>query len=157
MKLHRVPPREGRFYVPQPVAGQRGVFRVDGTWGTIQPMRVCEGIETVGEMELLEHLERGGALVDSRVPETFRTSTIPGAVNIPFAESVERMGELDEASPTVFFCNGPACGQSPTALRALAAAGFPTGSLLYYRGGMHAWMTLGLPVVRADASEPASE
>ena len=35
---------------------------------------------------------------------------------------------------------------SSNAIRALLAAGVPPERLLYYRGGIHDWMTLGLPV-----------
>ena len=55
--------------------------------------------------------------------------------------------QLDAARPTIFFCNGPQCGQSPTAIRGLLEAGYPPEGILYYRGGLHDWLTLGLPVV----------
>ena len=45
--------------VPQPVQGQPGLVQVDATWGTIQPMRVAEGVHTVGEVEVISHLEQG--------------------------------------------------------------------------------------------------
>lgn len=56
------------------------------------------------------------------------------------------MDELDRSKPTIFFCNGPQCPQSPTAIRKLLSAGYPPEKILYYRGGMHDWITLGLPV-----------
>ena len=77
--------------------------------------------------------------------------TIPGAVNIPHGEIVERMAELDEANPTVLFCNGPQCTATAQAIEALLAAGWPAERLLYYRGGIHDWVTLGLPLA-ASAS-----
>lgn len=146
-RLERIPPRPGRFYVPQPFPGQAGVFLVDGTWGTIQPMQVADGVRTVGEVEVLDHLEKGGVVVDTRMAATYALSTLPGAINLPFEQTSSRMAELDRSSPIVFFCNGPACGQSPRAIRDLLQASYPADKLLYYRGGMHVWMTLGLPVV----------
>jgi rhodanese-related sulfurtransferase len=38
------------------------------------------------------------------------------------------------------------CGQSPTAIRAMIAAGYPAEKIQYYRGGMQDWRILGLSV-----------
>ena len=48
--------------------------------------------------------------------------------------------------PTVVFCNGPQCPATAQAIEALLAAGWPAERLLYYRGGIHDWVTLGLPL-----------
>jgi len=145
--IKRVPRNEGPHLVPQPISGQAGVVRVDATWGDIQPMQIAEGVRTVGELEVTEHLEQDLPVVDSRTTDFFVESTIPGAISIPYPEAVSRMDELDPTRSTVFFCNGPQCGQSPTAIRALLEAGYPPDKILYYRGGLHDWLTLGLPVV----------
>lgn len=47
--------------VPRPVPGEPGLVQVDTTWGTIQPIEVADGVRTVGENELIEHLGHGGA------------------------------------------------------------------------------------------------
>jgi hypothetical protein len=44
--------------VPRPVEDEPGLVEVDTTWGTIQPMEVAEGVRTVGEVELIEHLRK---------------------------------------------------------------------------------------------------
>ena len=72
--------------------------------------------------------------------------TIPGAANIPHGEIVERIAELNPVNPTVVFCNGPQCTATAQAIDALLAAGWPAGRLLCYRGGIHDWVTLGLPL-----------
>ena len=74
--------------------------------------------------------------------------SIPGSKNIPYDELVERIDELDENHPSIFFCNEPQCPQSSTAIKNLLEAGYPADRILYYRGGMHDWITLGLPVQR---------
>lgn len=109
-------------------------------------MQVADGVDTVGEKELLAHLEKGWPVIDSRTADFFITSTIPTAQNISYPEAEARLDELDRERPSIFFCNGPQCGQSPTAIHALLAAGFPAEKILYYRGGLHDWLTLGLPV-----------
>ena len=55
----------------------------------IQPMTVLEGVETIGELEMLDYLKRLSdgdksiLVVDSRGPEWAARGTIPGSVNVP--------------------------------------------------------------------------
>ena len=150
MTIERIQRRDNSCLVPEPVPGEPGLFQVDATWGTVQPMQIAEGVRTVGEAELIAHLEQGLPLIDSRTRDYFTVSTIPGATSIPYPEVVERMNEMDGERPSIFFCNGPQCGQSPTAIRALLEAGYAADKILYYRGGLHDWLTLGLPVVAGE-------
>jgi len=135
----------------------------------IHPMRAAVGVETVGEMELLDFLitkvrNNQGMLIDARLPEWYRRGTIPGAVNIPWTilaagpdnpftakilnalDAVEEDGEWDfrSALDLMLFCNGPWCDQSPRAIRNLLSLGYPPQKLHYYRGGMQVWQLLGL-------------
>jgi len=132
--------------VPHPTSLD-GVFEVDGTWGAVQPIELAVGVRTVGELEVIEHLEHGLPLVDTRQPRFHRAATIPGAVNLPHEHILDHIGELARDRATVFFCNGPQCAATPDAIRALLGAGHPAGAILYYRGGMHDWITLGYPTV----------
>ncbi len=147
-ELERIPRREDVWRVPRPLGD--GLFTVDGTWGTVQPIQLAPGVRTIGELELIEHLKRGGAVVDTRQPELHAAATIPGARGIAHQEILDHRDELDPGTPTVFFCNGPQCKATPDAVRILLEAGYPAEGILYYRGGMHDWMTLGYPTVRAD-------
>ncbi len=133
--------------IPRPDPDQPQRVSVDATWGTLQPMQLADGVRTVGELEVIDHLEAGRPVVDSRLAEHHAVLTLPGAVSIPHPDSSARLDELDPATPTVFFCNGPQCGQSPLAIGALLEAGHPAEMIWYYRGGLHDWMTLGLPTV----------
>lgn len=144
--IERVKKSENPQTVPRPVEGEPGLVQVDATWGAIQPMQVAEGVHTVGELEVKEHLEQELPVVDSRDPDSYEQATVPGAMNLPFQEATSRMDELDPSYTTIFFCNGPQCGQSPTAISNLLEAGYPREKILYYRGGLHNWITLGLPV-----------
>lgn len=120
---------------------------VDATWGVIQPISLAPGVRTVGELEVIEHLQAGRPILDCRLPEYVERGTIPGAVNIPHGEIAERIAELDPVEPTVVFCNGPQCTATAHAIDGLLAAGWPAERLLYYRGGIHDWVTLGLRLV----------
>lgn len=125
----------------------------------IQPMQVADGVKTVGELEIINFLKEGkGLLIDARTEQWHFDGTIPGSRNIPFVEIVTRMDELgckksdkkwscDGAQDLILYCNGPWCGQSPTAIKALLREGYPASRLNYYRGGMQAWKLLGLSVV----------
>lgn len=119
--------------VPRPLG--QGMFEVDATWGTIQPIRLAAGVRTVGELELIEHLEAGGPLVDTRVKHFYQEGTIPGARGIPHEQILERRDELDPGRPTVLFCNGPQCAATPDAVATLLEAGDPAQAILYYRAG----------------------
>lgn len=126
----------------------------------IQPLVPAEGVTPVAELEVLEALRTGShLLVDGRIREQFLEGTIPGAISVPYTEAADRLdvlgceldfdGFLCEGVETkvILFCNGPWCGQSPTAARRMIEAGFPAENISYYRGGMQNWNMLGLTVV----------
>ena len=131
--------------MPWEVDGETQVVAVDTTWGELQPLEVPPGVRTVGELELLDLLDGGALLVDSRTSGSFGGRTIPGAVNIPHDQTVARQAELTRDELNVLFCNGPQCPQSPDAIRQLIGDGFPADALAYYRGGMYDWVTLAFP------------
>lgn len=141
----------------------------------IQPMQLAPGVETIGELELIDYLRRAAAgedvlVIDSRTPPWTAQGMIPGAVAIPYTRldpaSAEpgRVAELMElefgvvrveglwsfgaAKTLVFYCNGPWCGQSPTNIRALLEYGYPAHKLKWYRGGMQAWEQLGFTTAK---------
>ena len=144
-RLARAPRRDGACMVPRALGD--GLVRVDATWGTVQPMQLAPGVRTIGEIELIDHLERGLPVIDTRQRHFHRDATIPGARGIAHEQILDHLDELDPGVPTVFFCNGPQCKATPDAVHALLDAGHPTTAVLYYRGGMHDWMTLGYPTV----------
>ncbi len=127
----------------------------------IQPMQVAPGVTTVGEIELLEFAKNGGKLIDGRTLEWYLDGTIPSAINMPYTQMAGRLDELGctggagkwdcaKAEEVLLFCNGPWCGQSPMAIKAMLREGYPAEKILYYRGGMQAWHTLGLTVVEGE-------
>lgn len=115
---------------------------VDTTWGHLQPHAPVPGVETVGELELIELLDGGAELVDTRVTDSRSGTTLPGARHVPH-DAIDRLEPT--AAVRILFCNGPQCGQTPDALRTLERSGYPLEKLRYYRGGLHDWVTLGLP------------
>ncbi len=141
----------------------------------IQPMQMPEGVETIGEIEMLEYLRRQAEgddsilIIDSRGPSWLEKGTIPGSINIHYkrlsrraseeseiaeilqkqfgAERGETLWNFRDAKTLVLFCNGAWCGQSPTNIRGLLRLGYPASKLKWYRGGMQSWEILGLTTV----------
>jgi rhodanese-related sulfurtransferase len=145
--VRRIPPRRHACQVPLQLG--EGFVKVDASWGEVQPLELASGVRTIGELELVDHLERGLPVIDTRLEHFHRDGTVPGAQSISHEQIIDRLDELDPETPTVFFCNGPQCKATPDAIARLLAAGFPPASILYYRGGMHDWVTLGYPVSAA--------
>jgi rhodanese-related sulfurtransferase len=144
--IRRLPRNDDAFMIPRPVDGVHGRYVVDATWGTITPIELAPGVRTVGELEVIAHIEAGLPLVDTRLAKYVESGTVPTARSIPHDELAGRLDEIDRASDTVLFCNGPQCAATPDAIRILLDAGHPAERLLFYRGGIHDWVTLGLPV-----------
>jgi rhodanese-related sulfurtransferase len=150
-RLRRLARRDEVCMVPRPAPGEPGCFVVDATWGTITPIELVHDVRTVGELEVIAHIEAGLPLIDTRLPKYVAAGTIPTARAVPHNETADRLDEFDDRVDTVLFCNGPQCAATPDAIRTLLHAGHPAKRLLYYRGGIHDWVTLGLPL------EPAAE
>ncbi|MEJ2454752.1 MAG: rhodanese-like domain-containing protein [Candidatus Thiodiazotropha sp.] len=75
-----------------------------------------------------------------------------------FTRKLEELGIVDgdqktdqwdfsNAKKLVLWCNGPACGQSPRAIKGLLKVGYPPEKIHYYRGGMQMWQLWGLTTV----------
>ena len=144
--MSRLPRRAEALMVPSPVPNDPGLFLVDATWGAIAPMHLAPGVSTVGELEVIDQIAAGLPLVDTRLEHFYREGTIPSAHNVPHGQIKESIKSLDPGTATVFFCNGPQCAATPDMIRTLLASGYPPEAILYYRGGIHDWMTLGLPI-----------
>ena len=68
----------------------------------VQPMSVIPGVDTVGELEVLDYLHRMAQgdktvlVVDSRTPDWVMRGTIPGSVNIPWNQiNIETAGTFE--------------------------------------------------------------
>lgn len=141
----------------------------------VQPIKLAPGVETIGEIELLEYLQKVSRgkpvlVIDSRETDWLKKGMIPGATHIPWTKlhnktaSDEAIADIlqlrfnavhtgalwnfEIAKTLVFYCNGPWCGQSPTNIRALLSIGYPAHKIKWYRGGMQAWLLFGLTTVK---------
>ncbi|MRJ01913.1 MAG: rhodanese-like domain-containing protein [Epsilonproteobacteria bacterium] len=138
----------------------------------VQEFKPVKGIDTVGELELLNFLKDKvnldkGLLVDARMPKWYRQGTIPGAVNIPFSLLYEKRyadkilsqlgvkikdGKRDFSNATelMIFDNGPWCQQAVREIKNLVELGYPKEKIHYYRGGMQYWQILGLTTLKPE-------
>jgi len=143
----------------------------------IQPMTVATGVETIGEIEMLDYLDQMSKgdesilVIDSRTPDWAARGMIPGAINLPWtqlnmgkgadpisiadiftlqfnAAEFDGLWNFSNAKTLVLYCNGMWCGQSPTNIKALLAYGYPAHKIKWYRGGMQSWSNLGLTTVK---------
>jgi len=68
----------------------------------IQPMSVAEGVETLGESEVINYIAKMSAgdsnimVVDSRTSDWVKKGTIPGSVNVPWTSLVPAQGATTE-------------------------------------------------------------
>ena len=126
----------------------------------VQPQNVAPGVKTVGELEVVKYMAKGGLIIDARTIEWHVKGTIPGSKSMPYTQIVSRLDELgckkgakwdcSNAKTVLLFCNGLWCGQSPTAIRAMLREGYPASKMLYFRNGMQGWQSLGLTVVDGE-------
>ncbi len=144
----------------------------------VQPAHLAPGVETIGELEVLDYLKRMSdgddsiLVVDSRTPDWVKRGTIPGSVNIPWTtlnisrsdpftvvhtlekqfnvKTLEGLYDFSSAKTLVLFCNGMWCGQSPNNIKSLLQIGYPAHKIKWYRGGMQDWSVLGLTTVTPE-------
>lgn len=143
----------------------------------IQPSTLAPGVETIGEVEVIEYLKKkeGGdsniLVIDSRTPDWIKKGTIPGSINLPWTQLNPAKGadpvsiidimeskfgvkenegllNFENAKTLVLFCNGMWCGQSPNNIKNLLKFGYPAHKIKWYRGGMQDWEILGLSTVK---------
>jgi len=143
--------------------------------GKISPIKFSPKIETYGEVEVLEFMDKASdnenmLLVDSRTVDWYLNQTIPSAINIPFihlnkgqypddfldaldtigVEVTENGYDFTNAKELLLFCNGVWCGQSPLSMKNLISIGYPEEKLKWYRGGIQSWLSLGLPSIKPN-------
>ena len=146
----------------------------------IQPSTLAIGVETIGEVELIDYAKQMNMgdediiVIDSRTPDWVARGTVPTAMNVPWtslnpakgatpleiAEILEDVFNVTESEglfdfsncrTAVLFCNGMWCGQSPNNIKNLLRLGYPAHKIKWYRGGMQDWEILGLTTIKPNA------
>lgn len=101
------------------------------------------GVRNITVPELAEKLQQGGVrLVDVRTDAEVARGMIPEGVSLPLHLLPMRMGELDKAAATVFYCQMG--GRSAQAAAFADANGF--AEVYNLQGGITAWAHAGMPL-----------
>ncbi len=140
------------------------------TVGLISPIKIADGIETYGELEVINFMKKAQSddsllLVDARMVAWYEKRTIPSSINMPFksfdpknadfeivldtagVEFEDGVYDFSGAKTMLLFCNGTWCPQSVWAIQNLLKIGYPKEKLLWYRGGMNSWTSLNLTTI----------
>jgi len=135
----------------------------------ISPFKL-DGIQGVGELETIEfikslEMKSGKLLVDARGVGEFKQSTIPTAINIPYNildpkskyknEVLELLGAIKlkkgwyfkKSYKLLIFDNGILDTKARSLIERLIEYGYPKDNILYYRGGIDSWKSLGLSTI----------
>ena len=92
-------------------------------------------------------------LVDTRTPEAYGKSHIPGAVNIPHRTmSATTTAHLDKEALVVTYCDGIRCNGSTKGALNMLQLGFRVKELI---GGIDCWRVDGYPVHGLEPLPPA--
>ncbi len=99
---------------------------------------------TPEDPELIEAMERLGVIRRGEVPQWQRYVEGFGLLDGGLKNDI---WDFTNAKELVLWCNGPWCGQSPRAIRALLKQGYPAERIHWYRGGMQMWQLFGLTTI----------
>jgi phage shock protein E len=97
---------------------------------------------SAGELHARRAAGNGPAVIDVRTAEEYASGHVPGAVNIPWDQMAQRIGEVDAPDGVALYCLvGPRARKGESAL---LATGYER--VLHLDGGLAAWQAAGLPV-----------
>ncbi len=134
----------------------------------IQPMNIGK-VKTVGELEVLNFIKEmenntNTLLIDARSRTWYKKGTIPTAINLPFSilkkdgkyikkilallggKEIDKKWNFDNAETLLIFSNGAWDKDATTEIKNLVEMGYPEDKILYYRGGMQMWNSVGLTI-----------
>ena len=73
----------------------------------IQPIHLAPGVETIGEVEMVDYARRMSegddsiVLIDSRTPDWVSRGSIPSAINLPWTKLNPAMGATNRTRPSI--------------------------------------------------------
>lgn len=93
-------------------------------------------------------LEKLGVRMKSSKSETSIMDFFSQLISDEDEDEIKQHLNFEYAKDIMLWCNGIWCGQSPEAIKGLLRIGYPADKIYYYRGGMQAWSSVGLTVVK---------
>ncbi|MFZ6692133.1 rhodanese-like domain-containing protein [Undibacterium sp. SXout20W] len=101
----------------------------------------------VSQFQATQYMNQGKTLVlDVRSVEEFAEGHLPNAKNIPLADLNNRLKEIEKSKNTVVITVCAQGVRSSNAAALLSKAGF--AQVFSLEGGVEAWKTQGMPVVK---------
>jgi len=119
----------------------------------IQPIQAAEGVQTIGELELIEAVKDPMTLlVDARPKSWYVLESLPGAVNIPenitrSSKAKKKLFTLLGGKTLIVYGNGSWSPEATQFIGNMIHQGYPAGKLRFYRDGLQGWKLLGLTTV----------
>ena len=120
----------------------------------VQPIQAASGVETIGELELIDALKSSKVLlVDARPKSWYVLESLPGAVNVPLRVTTipktqaKLLKFLADKQQVIVYGNGPWSPEAAQFIRNMIRIGFPADKLRYYRDGLQGWKLLGMTTV----------
>jgi len=119
----------------------------------IQPIQAAEGVQTMGELELIEAVKEPNVLlVDARPKSWYVLESLPGAVNIPenitrSSKAKKKLFTLLGGKTLIVYGNGSWSPEATQFIGNMIHQGYPAGKLRFYRDGLQGWKLLGLTTV----------
>jgi len=106
--------------------------------------RERDSLEAISRNELLSRSRAGTVTVlDVRPAEEFANGHLPGAVNVPLPDLLNRLDEIPEGQDIIAYCRGPYCVLAFDAVAMLRKKGLSARRL---QDGYPEWKAAGLPV-----------
>jgi len=140
----------------------------------IEPLLIKD-VKTVAELETLEFIgklkeKKARLLIDVRSNKVYKKETIPGAISLPlhmindaspYQEEVLKLlgakklltGDkkskwyFPDAQYLLIFGQSATNNEASTFIKKLIKVGYPASKILYYRGGILSWKSLGLTLI----------
>ncbi|MBI3839336.1 MAG: hypothetical protein HY288_15565 [Planctomycetia bacterium] len=97
----------------------------------------------LNELSLAEMKEKmhGAVIIDARLPESFASGSIPGAINVPISASASQraraFAEIPHDAEVILYCQSDHCGWSDEMGSEMVFRGFE--NVRVYRGGYYEW------------------
>jgi len=105
-------------------------------------------VDAEGVLQLVHELPRL-VVIDARIVSDRLQGYIEDSISLPdISTSCDSLKKIaaDQATPLLFYCNGPKCGRSAKSAQKAIACGYTR--LYWFRGGFDEWHAKGYPVVK---------
>ena len=119
----------------------------------IQPIRAAEGVETLGELEVIKQVKDPNTLlIDARPKSWYVLEALPGALNIPekltrSPKAKTKLFKILGSKDLIVYGNGPWSPEAARFITNMIEMGYSPKRLHYYRDGLQGWKLLGLTTV----------